>query len=255
MKKLIALTVAVISLVGCDPTNNNNTTTTTTTTNDTYTIVTGVENGYAGKCEGCLLDAKRMTEILSPYSKTLTYLTDKNANRQAVVNALTEGVKHNLCIFFYSGHGGSVKTYTDKTEVDGHDEYLCLYDKELLDNDIWNIIKNAKGRVFLMFDCCHSGTMFRAPVTFIRQRMKLSATSTVSASVDILCWSGCPDDTYSYGGSDGGEFTNAIRKYFKSTLTYNELWSKVEADSSLKKYEQVQRTIIGKNFGNTKIFK
>lgn len=254
MKKLIALTIAVISLVGCDPTNNNNTTT-TTTTNDTYTIVAGVENGYAGKCDGCLLDAKRMKEILSPYSKTLTYLTDKNANRQAVVNALTEGVKHDLCIFFYSGHGGSVKTYTDKAEVDGHDEYLCLYDRELLDNDIWNIIKNAKGRVFLMFDCCHSGTMFRAPITFIRQRMKLSATSKISDNISMICFSGCPDNTYSYGGSDGGEFTNAILRHFDANKSYDELWKAIESDKVLMKYEQVQRTLMGKSFGQLKIFR
>lgn len=224
------------------------------TTNDTYALVIGVENGYAGKCEGCLLDYKNMTTLIRPYANKLVTMEDSQATKKNVVEAMKEGVKHELFIMFYSGHGGSTYASNDKTETDGKDEFMCLYDQGLLDNDIWNIIKESKGRVFLMFDCCHSATMYRTPLTFVRQ-MKLSASYNVSGPINMICWSGCPDSTYSYGSSSGGQFTNTLRKYFNKDMTYDQLWNKIESNSTLKQYEIVQRTIMGKNFGSNKIFR
>ena len=224
------------------------------TTNDTYALVIGVENGYAGKCEGCLLDYKNMTTLIRPYANKLVTMEDSQATKKNVVEAMKEGVKHELFILFYSGHGGSTYASNDKTETDGKDEFMCLYDQGLLDNDIWNIIKESKGRVFLMFDCCHSATMYRTPLTFVRQ-MKLSASYNVSGPINMICWSGCPDSTYSYGSSSGGQFTNTLRKYFNKDMTYDQLWNKIESNSTLKQYEIVQRTIMGKNFGSNKIFR
>ena len=226
-----------------------------TTTNDTYALVIGVENGYAGKCDGCLLDYKNMSAVIKPYADKFVGMSDQQATRKNVVEAMKEGVKHELFIMYYSGHGGSTTTYTDKTETDGKDEFMCLYDQGLLDNDIWNILKESQGRVFLMFDCCHSATMFRTPVTFARQMRKLSASSNISGPINMICWSGCPDSTYSYGSSSGGQFTNTFRKYFSKDLTYDQLWSKIESNSTLKQYEIVQRTNMGKSFGSNKIFK
>lgn len=226
-----------------------------TTTNDTYALVIGVENGYAGKCDGCLLDYKNMSVVIKPYAGKFVGMSDQQATRKNVVEAMKEGVKHELFIMYYSGHGGSTTTYTDKTETDGKDEFMCLYDQGLLDNDIWNILKESQGRVFLMFDCCHSATMFRTPVTFARQMRKLSASSNISGPINMICWSGCPDNTYSYGSSTGGQFTNTFRKYFNKDLTYDQLWSKIEANSTLKQYEIVQRTNMGKSFGSNKMFK
>ena len=224
------------------------------TTNDTYALVIGVENGYAGKCEGCLLDYKNMTTLIRPYANKLVTMEDSQATKKNVVEAMKEGVKHELFILFYSGHGGSTYASNDKTETDGKDEFMCLYDQGLLDNDIWNIIKESKGRVFLMFDCCHSATMYRTPLTFVRQ-MKLSASYNVSGPINMICWSGCPDSTYSYCSSSGGQFTNTLRKYFNKDMTYDQLWNKIESNSTLKQYEIVQRTIMGKNFGSNKIFR
>ena len=46
------------------------------------------------------------------------------------------------------------------------------------------------------------------------RQMKLSASYNVSGPINMICWSGCPDNTYSYGSSSGGQFTNTLRKYF-----------------------------------------
>ena len=253
MLKKLLLATALTAMVGCDPIKD----VIDDVTEDTYVVTVGVENGYAGDCPGALLDCNNMCKLMKPYASKIHTLMDQQATYNAVVAAMKEGVKHNLFIFFYSGHGGYVATLTDRTEADGNDEFICLYDKGLVDNTIWNIIKESKGRVFLIFDCCHSGTMYRTakPLDFNKQLRKLAATSTVSGSINMLCWSGCPDSTYSYGSKDGGELTNTLRKYFKSSMTYNELWNKIESDKSLKEYEKVQRTIMGKNFGSSKIFR
>ena len=220
-----------------------------------YTVIVGVENGYAGKCAGAKKDTSTIKGVLSQYSKKCTVLTDKKATIKAVCAALQEAVKQDLCIFYFSGHGGSIptaQTVNDKTEVDKKDEYICLYDGGMLDNSIWNIISKSKGRVIMIFDCCHSQTMFREPITFKRQMER--ASQHISGDLRMVCWSGCPDDSYSYGDSSGGELTKSIKRLFKKSLTYDQLWSKIEADSRLKKYEKVQRTTMGTKFGSTKVF-
>lgn len=61
----------------------------------------------------------------------------------------------------------------------------------------------------------------------------------------MLCWSGCPDDTYSYGSAAGGMFTNAIAEYMVLSSTYQQLWDKVSTDRSLLKAQTPKQTIIG----------
>jgi len=157
-----------------------------------------------------------------------------------------------LAIIYFSGHGGSQRGGSD--EDDGCDEYICCFDEGLLDDVIWNAVCKAKGRVFLIFDCCHSETMFRSPgIKFnVARRRGLKAGFVP----DMLCWSGCPDDSYSYGSANGGEFTKALRKYVKSGETYAEVWKKISKDSSLAAQQEVRSTEIG-DFGakREKIFR
>lgn len=256
MKKLILAMAACIAVAGCDPTDNQNDdhSLPTSKTNGAFVVTVGVENGYAGACPGALQDVKTMNSLLRPYAKKIYSFTDKTATRQAIKAALTEGAKQQLFIFFYSGHGGSkMASYLDTTEEDRMDEYLCLYDGPFLDNDIWAIINRSKGRVVMIVDACHSETMYRAPFTMLKMSMK--ATHNVEGTLNMIVMSGCPDSDYSYGDINGGMLTNTIKKHFKSTLTYDQLWALVEADKSLKQYEKVQRTKMGADFGAIEAFR
>ena len=183
-----------------------------------------------------------MKSLLKQFAKTQVSLADKTATKAAVSKALSDAVKSNLAIFYFSGHGTHTKATSDKTEVDGEDEYICCYDTVMADNEIWSIISQSKGRVVLIFDCCHSGTMYRAPSAVTMQKMcaQPRAQHKVDGPISMLCWSGCPDNTYSWGSKSGGYMTNALRKYFSKSLTYDKLWKKIEADKSVKKYEIVQ---------------
>jgi hypothetical protein len=97
--------------------------------------------------------------------------------------------------------------------------------------------------------------MFKnANITFLKA-IPLTATWHESGVLPMQCWSGCPDDTYSYGSSTGGQFTNTLLKYYKASMTYDELWKKIEDDKSLKAYETVQRTIMGTDFSKLPVFR
>ena len=229
-------------------------------TSATYAVVIGMENSkFAGACPGAKLDSDRMYSLISKYAQSTVLLQDSNATRATVRRSIENAVAkfdNGLFILYYSGHGGSGPfPDTGIEETDGRDEYLCLYDNYFRDNEIWSLISKCKGRVWICIDACHSRTMFRnSNITFLRA-IPLTATWHEDGVLPMQCWSGCPDDTYSYGSSTGGQFTNTLLKYYKDSLTYDELWKKIEEDGSLKRYETVQRTIMGADFSDLPVFR
>lgn len=207
----------------------------------TSVLVIGVENGYAGKCDGALVDAYGMKSLLSKYTSDLTFLVDDKATRQAVRAAIGKIITNELAIIYYSGHGGS-KTSTDPFEVDGKDEYLCLYDQPLLDNDIWDLISGSTNRVMLMFDCCHSQTMFKTPIVPSLNLKALSVAASMPPTFQMLCWSGCLDSQYSYGSSNGGFFTNLLIRKYNPSKTYKQMIDEIIADENVKKHQTISCT-------------
>lgn len=217
-----------------------------------------------GSCPGCELDAKRLTSLMKTClgydGKTLI---SGQATKSAVVDALKKGIEDTpedgLFLFFYSGHGG--QEYLGGKEPDGADradEYLCLYDTHMLDDEIWEIASKCRGRVFMYFDACHSATMYRSvaaasglkkgvasamsanPEEFIKSKgftfrpdrfVGAQALDGASAkSPRILCWSGCKEEEYSYGGNSGGALTIAVIRNWKKDMSYGDLWDKARKD-------------------------
>ena len=266
MKKLLGMTIA-FGLFGCgcihdggNTVPSGDDTTVNVKTTATYAVVIGMENSkFAGACPGAKLDSDRMFSLISKYAQNIVLLQDENATRATVRGAIESAVaksENGLFILYYSGHGGSDPfPDTGIEETDGRDEYLCLYDNYFRDNDIWNLISKCKGRIFLMVDACHSRTMFRNAKITLLGGVPLSVTHNENGPIAMQCWSGCPDDTYSYGASSGGQFTNTMLKYFKDSLSYEDLWKKIENDSALKRYEIVQRTIMGADFSSLPVFR
>lgn len=226
-----------------------------------YTVVVGMENSrFAGQCTGAGYDADRMYKLLSKYSTNIVLFRDSNATKGNVVAALNRAVAEagdGLVIFFYSGHGGSEPFFdTDDTdEKDGRDEFYCLWDTYLKDNEMWSIISKSKGRVFLLNDCCHSESIYRSMGIRMSPPLSWDHTLDEHRQFSMLCWSGCPDDTYSYGAATGGQFTNALLRYFDDSLTYEALWGKIKKDKVLRRFENPQSTILGDGFENKAIFR
>lgn len=226
---------------------------------DTYAVVVGMEHSrFAGDCPGAGIDSTRMHNLLSHYASDLVLLQDAKATKAAVVAAIKHGVEQSgtgLFIFYYSGHGGSDPFPDTKDELDGRDEYFCFYDTYFRDDEMWKLIQQCKGRFLLIADCCHSQTIFSLPSIDMRRSMPMELRKRDANSVNMLCWSGCPDNTYSYGSATGGQFTNALLRHYTSDKTYDGLWNLIKNDSTLRQYEDPQRTIIGSGFGEARVFR
>ena len=227
---------------------------------NTYVVVVGLESSkFAGDCPGAGYDADRMYKLLSPYTQNIVLFRDSTAtkaNVTAALNMAVERANDGLVIFCYSGHGGSEPFYnTGKEEDDGKDEFLCLYDTYMRDNEIWSIISKSKGRVFLNFDCCHSQSLYRHIGFKIKPPLAWDFSLNEHHGFSMLCWSGCPDNTYSYGSSTGGQFTNALLRHFDSGKSYESLWNEMKNDKTLRAYENPQSTVIGKEFEGKQIFR
>ena len=218
---------------------------------DTGIVIVGMGiSGKYGKCPGADVDAMTMDRILSNYGKP-TVLVNQQATKAAVVNALKEAAKKDLMIFFYSGHGGQERVGDLSGELDLKNEHLCLYNTYMLDNEIWEIVKSAKGRVVLIFDCCHSETMFRDPGVDLSDISEMVEKERSANNVRMLCWSGCPDNNYSYGDNNGGILTNAIRDAWKKSSSYKNVWGRA---SKTAKSQNPRKTVIGKSFESEKVF-
>jgi hypothetical protein len=63
----------------------------------------------------------------------------------------------------YSGHGGQVPDLDGDEENDGLDETWCLYDRMLIDDELFKLFSHfvAGVRIFMLSDSCHSGSVAR----------------------------------------------------------------------------------------------
>lgn len=230
-------------------------------------IIIGVErSNFAGNCPGSQLDAMHMVDVLNQHTSDVTLLLNESATISNVKETFESAIGSDFVVFYYSGHGGSQR-FPDAgpEENDGKDEFLCLHDGYLRDNELWDIASRSSGKVFEIFDCCHSETMFKMPGirmdNFMPRFMSACYLEKGTERLiypkipNVLVWSGCPDNTYSYGSASGGQFTNTILKYFNQNETYLSLWEKIKNDGSLKRYEQVQKTVIGNFQENDLIFR
>ena len=226
MKKLLIMAV-LAALTGC----------VTIPSSDTAVVVIGMENSKAyGNCPGAKVDSNRMAESLGRYGK-VTKLQDAQATRAAVQTALARGASKEMLIIYYSGHGGQ-QGHGDKSETDGKDEFLCLWDGPMLDNELWAVIQSAK-KTMLIIDACHSETMYRSLDTMAK------AAHISGGKGEFLCWSGCPDNTFSYGDELGGRFTNALRRNYASYYTYEQVWKGIASDKTLARYQVPKQTKVG----------
>lgn len=239
-----------------------------------YALIVGVESSKWGACPGADKDSNTMLDLVQKYTDDthIVKLNNKAATVAAVKKALEDQIKKVdedcLLIFTYSGHGGQYnKSSNAKDETDGKDEFLCLYDGALIDNDLWTMFGECKGRIFFVADCCHSGTIFRLPneqEEGIEEEDRLPLEKPFFAKFEnvrdvarrMLVVSGCGEETISWGDSvNGGVLTSSMKKCFNKCLTYREWWNKFRQDSSFKKVKQVPIcTKIGAFDLNAKIF-
>ena len=123
-------------------------------------------SGWGGPLAACEFDANDMAAIAKAKGMKSTVLLTKKATRaqllagmRAAAKALKSG---DLFFMTYSGHGGQVPD-TNGDEPDGQDETWCLYDGQLIDDELYfELSKFAAGvRILVLSDSCHSGSVTR----------------------------------------------------------------------------------------------
>ena len=122
--------------------------------------------GWDGPLAACEFDANDMAAIAQSKGMKSTVLLTKKATRANLLAALRSAAKTlkagDLFFLSYSGHGGQVPDI-DHDEDDRQDETWCLYDGQLIDDELYfELSKFGAGvRILLLSDSCHSGSVAR----------------------------------------------------------------------------------------------
>jgi hypothetical protein len=137
--------------------------------------------GWDGPLAACEFDANDMAAIAKSQGMKSTVLLTKKGTRANVLAGMRSAAKAlkvgDLFFLTYSGHGGQVPDVSGD-EADKQDETWCLYDGQLIDDELYfELSRFALGvRILVLSDSCHSGTVTRnAPpaLATTHQRPKL----------------------------------------------------------------------------------
>lgn len=202
--------------------------------------------GWDGKLNACEYDAYDMQDICLSLGYKTNTLIRKQATRKQVIESITKHskvlTKDDILYVSYSGHGAQIPDYNNDEE-DALDETWCLFDGQLIDDELkklWALFKKGV-RIFITSDSCHSGSVIKAlgfnnsnsiselnvkvmPSeialrTFYKNKSfydKIIKTLTPENAIDIKASvkliSGCQDYEYSYDGTYNGVFTAHLKK-------------------------------------------
>lgn len=206
--------------------------------------------GWDGELNACVLDSQDMEIYARGKGFKTQMLHDSQATASTVLSiiraAASQLVKGDIFALTYSGHGGQVP---DPREDDGRNETWVLWDRQLLDDEIYAALCDFKKgvRILVLSDSCHSGSVIRA-MRFITPhgdevegvpagRSKLMPMHVQMKDYDnredeyrqiqnqtarrdlleeceatAILVSGCQDNQVSYDGDRNGAFTAAARR-------------------------------------------
>ncbi|MGI9417937.1 MAG: caspase family protein [Geminicoccaceae bacterium] len=225
--------------------------------------------GWDGALDACEFDAEDMAAIAEEMGYKSKVLLTKDGKRDTVVKEIGKAAKKlksgDIFWVSFSAHGGQV-TDMNGDERDGIDETWCLYDAQLIDDELYMLWSQfAEGvRILVLSDSCHSGTVLRrrepdagvsdpdaakprfmprrvATRTYRRNRdfYEKIGRSLDFADGDILnkelitplacsvrLISGCQDNQFSMDGFDNGRFTGALRR----------IWAEGAFDGDYKRF-------------------
>ena len=184
------------------------------------------------------------TNIISEkyFSRNYQVLTLIDANLKVVVDwlKLFKDIEFKDFVIYYSGHGTLVENFNGRIKIGnsfyelhedeeetGKDSAYVFYDYEnksvefLIDDIFTNIINNFKSDVFIISDCCHSGTIVDNSVELCSH-----TKSYISA---------CKDYQYAIQNTVNGLFTSFICKNFDTEIkdlieNFNKLSSNQQAN-------------------------
>ena len=209
-------------------------------------------NPWPGTLFACENDARAMADLAAAqgfevHGPVLT----AEATAAAVLDELHEAAGRlspgDTFFLTYSGHGGQVQNTNplDDPEEDSLDETWCLYDRQLLDDEMFAAFSEfGPGvRIVVFSDSCHSGTVTRGEpddddedarkkqlpfdVAVATEKANESLYAALqndiptkrltSFNATVVLLSGCQDDQFSRDGRLNGAFTTALLSAWHDT--------------------------------------
>jgi len=140
----------------------------------------GHYQGWDGPLNACEADAAAMAKIAHSQGFSSTVLNTAHCARGAVRKRIESAAKElttgDIFLLTYSGHGGQLPDLNGD-EDDGQDETWCLYDGELVDDELYRMWgRFAPGvRILMISDSCHSGSVARMNAATLRATGALEA--------------------------------------------------------------------------------
>lgn len=228
-------------------------------------------DGWSGPLNACEYDAHAMATICSKQGFEPRKLITKDATRDAVLgqlDALAAALDGgDTLVISYSGHGGQLPD-ENKDEDDGLDETWCLFDGQLVDDELYRAWAKFEAgvRIVVFSDSCHSGTVVKnlllsrglseqaiagaAPAAPVYRAMPsemiartyyenqafyddlLTKPAPPTPTCSLILTSGCQDNQLSMDGPFNGAFTGALlQTWAKGSFkgSYNALAKAVRA--------------------------
>ena len=124
---------------------------------------------WDGQLVACEADARAMNALAIAQGYEATMLLTSDATADAVKNAISAASRQldagDVLFLSYSGHGGQVPDL-HRDEADAQDETWLLYDRQLIDDELYSLWAEFKPgvRIFVLSDSCHSGSVTRRGV-------------------------------------------------------------------------------------------
>lgn len=200
--------------------------------------------------KGCINDVENGSKYFNQIGYNVKLLTDnqvsKNYNVVEILNELGSCSSSNL-IFHYSGHGTQVRDLNGD-EKDGYDEAVYSKDGLTITDDQVNLALSLfpeNKKVFLIFDCCHSGTIADLPFVYTEKDGVQTEQVKKPMKAKIIAISGCMDkqtsadvtsQNISYGALSHTLYT--ILKENGGQLDWRQLYLKLLVEMRKQGYEQ-----------------
>lgn len=178
------------------------------------------------RLNGCIEDINNIRGVIMDaygyLEQNITMLRDDDPNKMPtkanIMVALQSiiantGVNDEIWIH-YSGHGTQIRD-RNGDEPDGADESVVPVDYMtagmISDDELFNMVRNIRGRAFLVFDSCHSGSIcdLQYSINYVNGAFSKSITSNKRiANPNIVVMSGCRDHQTS-----ADTFDNTVKEF------------------------------------------
>lgn len=158
-----------------------------------------------------------------------------------------------VCVFWYSGHGGYTNDVAPLDESDGYDEYICPEGGDILDDELTTWMSAIAGYKLAGIDSCFSGGFIKDGNLTSRSKPGLPRALITDGLREDLCLSGfnvhtaCDEDESAYGSST---LQNGVFTYFFVQGLYGPADSNSDGDVDAMEAHLYTRPLVQAYMGN-----